>query len=147
MITLSINFYFWVPMGILIVVFLFAFYKRYKMIKGMTDTPDSEKLKILSDKNFKSTIANGISLVDFWVPWCMPCKIQGPIVSEVADEIGDKVNVCKLDVDQNKRTASEYKIRSIPTIWIFKNGKVVKQFTGVKTKNVLIKALKEELDR
>lgn len=134
-------------MGILIVVFLFAFYKRYKMIKGMTDMPDSEKLKILSDKNFKSTIANGVSLVDFWAPWCTPCKIQGPIVSEVANEVGDEVNICKLDVDKNKRTAAEYKIRSIPTIWIFKDGKAVKQFTGVKTKNVLLKAIKVELER
>lgn len=140
------NLYFWVPMGILIVIFLFAFYKRYKMIKGMTEGPDSEKLKILTDKNFKSTIANGISLVDFWAPWCTPCKIQGPIVSEVAEEIGDEANICKLDVDQNKRTASEFKIRSIPSIWIFKDGKPVKQFTGVKTKNVLLKALKEQLD-
>ena len=132
-------------MGILVVVFLFAFYKRYKMIKGMTEGSDSEKLKILSDANFKAVTKKGISLVDFWAPWCTPCKIQGPIVSEVAEELGDKANICKLDVDQNKKIAGELKIRSIPTIIIFKDGKPVKQFLGIKTKKVLIKGVKEAL--
>jgi thioredoxin 1 len=140
---LSINLYFWVPMGILIIAFVFAFFKRYKMIKGMTGGPDSDNLKILTDANFKVVTGKGISLVDFWAPWCTPCKIQGPIVSQVADEIGDKVNVCKLDVDKNKRVAGSLKIRSIPTIIIFKDGKAVKQFVGVKTKNILLKALNE----
>lgn len=139
------NLYFWIPFGIFIVIFLFAFYKRYKMIKGMTEGPDSDKLKILNDANFKAVTGKGLSLVDFWAPWCTPCKIQGPIVSELAEEIGDRVNICKLDVDKNKRTAGELKIRSIPTIIIFKDGKPIKQFIGVKTKNVLLKALKEEL--
>ena len=145
MTTLSINFYFWIPMGILIVVFLFAFYKRAKMLKGMTEGPTSDKLKILTDANFNAVTAKGISLVDFWAPWCTPCKIQGPIVSQVAEEIGDKANICKLDVDKNKRIAGKLKIRSIPTIIIFKDGKPIKQFIGVKTKNVLLKALNEEL--
>ena len=142
---LSINLYIWIPVGIFIMVFLFAFYKRAKMIKGMTEGPDSDKLKILTDANFKAVTGKGISLVDFWAPWCTPCKIQGPIVSQVADEIGEKANICKLDVDKSKRVAAKLKIKSIPTIIIFKDGKPVKQFIGVKTKNVLLKALKEEL--
>lgn len=139
------NLYFWIPFGILVVVFLYAFYKRYKMIKAMTDMPDSEKLKNLTDSTFKTVTAKGISLVDFWAPWCTPCKIQGPIVSEVAEELGDRTNVCKLNVDENKKVASELMIRSIPSIIIFKDGEIVKQFTGVKTKNILLKALKAEL--
>jgi thioredoxin 1 len=122
-----------------------AFIKRYKMIKSMSNAVDSEKLNILTDANFQRTISKGVTLIDFWAPWCTPCKIQGPIVSEVAEEIGDKANICKLDVDQNKKTAAKLKIRSIPTIMIFKDGKAVKQFVGVKTKSVLMKALLSDL--
>ena len=132
-------------MGILIVVFLFAFYKRYKMIKEIKNTPDSDKLKILRDSNFKNTISKGVSLVDFWAEWCTPCKIQGPIINEVAETIGDEANICKLDVDTYKKTASQYGIRSIPTILIFKDGELAKKFTGVKNKGVLIKAVKDLL--
>lgn len=112
----------------------------------MTEMPDSEKLINLSDADFKKVTAKGVSLVDFWAPWCTPCKIQGPIVSELAEEIGDKASICKLNVDQNKIVASELMIRSIPSIIIFKDGEIVKQFTGVKTKNILLKVIKSELN-
>ena len=140
------NLYFWIPIAILFILLIAAFVKRYKMFKNMANATDSEKLIILTDANFQKTISKGVTLVDFWAPWCTPCKIQGPIVSEVAEEIGDKANICKLDVDQNKKTAAKLKIRSIPTIMIFKNGKPVKQFVGVKTKSVLLKAINSLLD-
>lgn len=115
------------------------------MIKGMKDMPESDKLLILRDSNFKNTISKGVTLVDFWAAWCTPCKIQGPIVNDVAESIGDKANICKLDVDSNKKTAAQYGIRSIPTIIIFKDGQIAKKFTGVKTKGVLLKAVNELL--
>jgi thioredoxin 1 len=139
------NLYFWIPFGILIIVFLFAFIKRYKMIKELKDLPESDKLKILTDANFKKTISKGVTLVDFWASWCTPCKIQGPIVNEVAEVLGDEANICKMDVDANKKSPGEYSIRNIPTIIIFKNGKPVKKFVGVKTKAVLLKAINEHL--
>ena len=104
---------------------------------------ESDKLRNLTDANFQGTINKGITLVDFWAPWCTPCKIQGPIVSDVADEIGDKAKIGKLNVDENKKTAAKYGIRSIPTIYIFKDGEPVKKFVGVKTKTVLVKAINE----
>ncbi|RLD40426.1 MAG: thioredoxin [Bacteroidetes bacterium] len=107
----------------------------------MSNATNSEKLIILTDATFQKTISKGVTLVDFWAPWCTPCKIQGPIVSEVAEAIGDKASICKLDVDQNKKIASKLKIRSIPTIIIFKDGEPVKQFIGVKTKAVLLKSV------
>ena len=140
------NLYFWIPMGILGLLLIAALVKRYKMFKNMSNAVDSENLIILTDSSFQKTISNGVTLVDFWAPWCTPCKIQGPIVSEVAEAIGDKASICKLDVDQNKKTASKLKIRSIPTIIIFKNGEPVKQFIGVKTKAVLVKAIKSLLE-
>jgi thioredoxin 1 len=140
------NLYFWIPVGILGLLLVMAFIKRYKMIKSMSNAVDSEKFIILTDASFQKTISKGVTLVDFWAPWCTPCKIQGPIVSEVAEEIGDKANICKLNVDQNQKTSQKLKIRSIPTIMIFKDGEPVKQFVGVKTKGVLLKAIQSLLD-
>ncbi len=107
--------------------------------------PASEHIKILDDSNFDNTVRTGVSLVDFWAEWCGPCKVQGPIVDEVADEMGDAANVCKLDVDKNPRTSQKFGIRNIPTILILKDGKPVEKFVGVKQKQVLLKAIKSHL--
>lgn len=127
--------------------FLIWFYSRYrKMLKTMTSGTESEKLVILTDANFKAQTKSGIALVDFWADWCTPCKIQGPIINELAEEAKFNVKICKLDVQNNQRTAQELMIRSIPTIIIFKDGKVVKQLVGVKTKSILEKTLKEIIE-
>ncbi|NQU33504.1 MAG: thioredoxin [Bacteroidetes bacterium] len=102
---------------------------------------DSPNLIILTDSSYKKQIKTGVTLIDFWAPWCMPCKVQGPIISDVANEMADKAAICKINIDQNKRAAAEFGVRSIPTIIIFKNGKIVKQLVGVKSKAVLVKAL------
>lgn len=138
--------YWLIPVIILVALLVVSFYKRYKMIKNMdSNNVDSESLVIFRDSNFKHQIKSGVTLVDFWAPWCMPCKIQGPIVSEVADEMAGKATIGKLNIDENKRTAANLGIRNIPTIIIFKDGKVADKLVGVKTKNVLIKAVKAQL--
>lgn len=139
------NVVFWVILGIFIAVLIAAFYKRYKMIAKMSNTPDSEKLIILTDANFKKKISKGVSLVDFWAEWCTPCKIQGPVVSELAEDMSDQVQICKLDVQNNQKVAKELGIRNIPTILIFKDGKVVNKYVGVKPKPVLMKGIKSAL--
>ncbi len=135
----------WSFIALLFIALVWAFYKRYKMLKDYDPANDSDKLVILTDANFKRTIAKGVTLVDFWAVWCTPCKIQGPIVSEVAEELSDKAKIAKLDVQTHQKTAQQLGIRNIPTIIIFKDGKVVQQFVGVKTKSVLVKAVKEAL--
>jgi thioredoxin 1 len=122
----------------------FILYSFIKARRRM-NRPASENVKILDDVNFESTVKNGVSLVDFWAAWCGPCKVQGPIVDEVADEIGQEANVCKVDVDQNPKISQKYGIRNIPTILVLKNGNPVEKFVGVKPKHVLIKAIKAHL--
>ena len=122
----------------------FIIYTFIKNRKRMSKPP-SVNVKILTDQNFSSTIKSGVSLVDFWAAWCGPCRVQGPIVDEIADEIGDKAKICKLDIDQHKKIAGQLGIQSIPTILIFKDGKMVQKFVGVKTKTTLIKAIESHL--
>lgn len=96
-----------------------------------------------TDKNFDSDVlkSNKPVLIDFWAVWCQPCKMQSPIVEDVAHTIGDKAVVGKLNVDENPNTAQKYGIMSIPTIMIFKDGQMAKQWVGVQSKETLLKEL------
>lgn len=118
----------------------YIFYKFVKIRKVMNQPP-SENLTILTDANFESTIKSGITLVDFWAEWCGPCRVQGPIINELADEIDGKAKISKLDIDKNQQTAQKYGIQSIPTILIFKDGKQVEKLVGVKPLRALMKSL------
>ncbi|OGH06983.1 MAG: thioredoxin [Candidatus Levybacteria bacterium RBG_16_35_11] len=90
----------------------------------------------LTDSTFDSEVLKSETpvLVDFWAPWCPPCRILGPVIEELANEFKDKVKVGKLDVDQNQQTASKYGIMSLPTVLLFKDGKPIKSLVGVQSK-------------
>jgi len=103
----------------------------------------AKSVKDLQDSEFAATVASGTVLVDFWAPWCGPCRMQGPILEEVAAAIGDKAVIAKVNVDSSQETASKYGVQSIPTLIIFTNGKPVKQFVGVQQKDTLIAALEQ----
>ena len=80
-------------------------------------------------------------LVDFWAPWCNPCKLIGPIIDELATDYAGKVKMTKINVDDNQQLASQFGIRGIPTVMIFKDGKVTGSFVGVRPKEDLVTAL------
>ncbi|MBP6920867.1 MAG: thioredoxin [Candidatus Omnitrophica bacterium] len=92
-----------------------------------------------TDANFKSEVLESLTpvLVDFWATWCGPCRMVAPVVEEIAKEYDGKVKVGKVDVDENSRTASDFGIMSIPTIMLFKNGKVMEQVVGALSKGQL----------
>ena len=102
-------------------------------------------VQTLSDETFKETIKNGVTLVDFWAEWCGPCRMQGPIIEQLAGKIGERAKIAKLDVDEAKTIAAQYKVMSIPTIIIYKDGEVIKQFVGVQNEITLAGAIDEAL--
>ncbi len=121
----------------------FIVFNYYRM-KNMKPVADSKKIKVLGSKNFKPAISRGVTLVDFWAPWCAPCKIVAPILNEIA-ESENRVTIAKVNVDMQKQLAQKYKIRNIPTLVMFKNGKEVRRYVGVKTKKFLEKEIASEL--
>ena len=91
----------------------------------------------VNDSSFKEEIGSGLTLVDFWAPWCGPCKMIAPILEELAPEVEGKANIAKLNVDENQATASEYEVMSIPTLILFKDGEPVDKVVGFQPKEQL----------
>jgi thioredoxin 1 len=99
----------------------------------------SDNIIELDSSNFDSTISDTSTpvVVDFWAPWCGPCKAIGPILDEIANELGDAVKICKVNVDNNSEIAGKFDIRAIPTILVFKEGKVSETIVGLVEKDAL----------
>lgn len=99
----------------------------------------SDTIIELDSSNFEAVITGGSTpiVVDFWAPWCGPCKAIAPILEELAQELGDAVKICKVNVDNNSDIAGKYEIRAIPTILIFKDGKIADTLVGLSSKEDL----------
>lgn len=101
--------------------------------------------KILGKDNFNDTIANGVTLVDFWAEWCGPCRMQLPILEEVSEEIGEKATVGKINVDHELELAQRFGVQSIPTLILFKDGEIVDKMVGVQAKETLFDKINNAL--
>ena len=95
-------------------------------------------MKELNTNNFDTEIKQGITLVDFWAPWCGPCMMQGPILEGVAEKVGNKAKIGKLNIDNAPSVAGKFGIVSIPTLILFKDGAQVQRFVGVRQEEELI---------
>ncbi|RLC48305.1 MAG: thioredoxin [Candidatus Cloacimonadota bacterium] len=102
---------------------------------------------VITDANFdKEVLQHTVPvLVDFGAEWCTPCTMIEPIISEIANDYDNRIKVCKLNVDENPKLASRYQIRSIPTLLIFNNGKIVEQLVGVQPKDKIIEKINNYL--
>jgi thioredoxin 1 len=109
------------------------------------------KIKIMADgiidltsENFNSTTSQkGVVLVDFWAPWCGPCKMLGPVLTKVATALKGKAVIAKVNVDENQELAAQFQVTSIPAMFIFKDGQPVKQLMGLKSEADITKAIEE----
>jgi len=101
----------------------------------------------LTDATFDQEVLKSAvpALVDFWAPWCGPCKMLGPVIEELAAEYAGKVKICKVNTDENPGAASTYKISAIPTVLLFKGGKLVQELVGLQSKDALKRHLDELL--
>ncbi len=102
----------------------------------------------INDSSFETDIlkSDKPALVDFWAAWCGPCRAIAPVVKELAGEYADRLNVAKMNVDENPTTPGKYGIRAIPTLLFFKDGKLVDQVTGAVSKNIIESSIKKILE-
>ena len=88
----------------------------------------------LNNDNFEATVKEGVSLVDFWAPWCGPCRMIAPVIEELAEEFEGKASICKVNTDEQQDLSVKFGVRSIPTILIMKDGEVVDTMVGAASK-------------
>lgn len=99
----------------------------------------------VNDATFKETIGEGVKLVDFWAPWCGPCKMIAPVLEEVSADLDGKADIVKLNVDENQATAAEFGVMSIPTLILFKDGEEVDKVVGFQPKEQLTALIEKHL--
>ena len=127
--------------GILGVIVLYIYNMRRKM-KNTPMVEDHEKIVTLTDKNFNVQTKNRVILVDFWASWCAPCRMMAPVLNDVASELEGDLFVGKANIEQYQSLAQKFGVRSIPTMILFKNGKEVNRYVGIKSKDFLLKEIK-----
>jgi len=104
---------------------------------------------IFTDKNFSEEVLKNqqLILVDFWAEWCMPCQMITPIVQEIANEFGEKIKVGKLNVDENPLISATFSVDAIPTLILFKNGKIIQKFVGVQPKEIIAEVINSVIEK
>lgn len=111
-------------------------------LKNIPSVGSHASILELTDKNFQFQTKDKLVLVDFWASWCAPCRMMAPVLNDVAVELPEDSFVGKVDVEANQTLAQKYQVRSIPTMILFKNGKEVSRFVGIKSKEFLLQQIK-----
>ncbi len=129
--------------GVVVLVFVAYLYFAVRKMKNVPMVADGAKIKVLNDKNFNQQIKSGVILVDFWASWCAPCKMMAPVLNEISEELTGNNFVGKLNVEQYQSISAKYKVRNIPTMILYKNGKEINRFVGVKQKAFLLQHIQK----
>jgi len=105
----------------------------------------SELVQEVNSADFKKLISKAVTLVDFWAPWCGPCRMQVPILEDMAESVKDKVKIAKVNVDEAADIAEQFGVQAIPTLLLFKDGNEIQRFIGMQTKETLLDAISSSL--
>ena len=124
--------------GILILIFIGLFLAARIRMKNTPMVEDHENIIVLTEKNFNQQTKNKVILVDFWASWCAPCKVMAPVLNEIAAELSGNLFIGKVNVEEFRILAQKHRIRNIPTMILFKNGRESERFVGIKSKEFLI---------
>jgi thioredoxin 1 len=126
---------------LLIAAFVIITFTAKAKMKNLPLVPDHDKILTLTDVNFQNQIKNNVVLVDFWASWCAPCRMMAPVLNDVANELTGNSRIAKVNIEQYQSLAQKFKVRSIPTLILLKNGIEVNRFVGIKSKDFLLQQL------
>jgi len=130
-----------IVIGLLIATVVIFRYIAMAKMKNIPLVADHAKLLTLTDQNFQQQTKNKVVLVDFWATWCAPCRMMAPVLNDVATELKGNSHVGKVDIQQYQSLANKFKVRSIPTLILFKNGTEINRFVGIKSKDFLLEEI------
>jgi len=132
-----------IVIGLLIAAFFILRFIAMSKLKNTSLVADHAKVLTLTDKNFQQQTKNKVVLVDFWATWCAPCRMMAPVLNEVADGLSGNTHVGKVNIEQYQSLAQKFKVRSIPTLILFKNGAEINRFVGMKSKDFLLQQIQK----
>ena len=130
-----------IVIGIIIATVVLLRFLTMRKIKNTPMVADHEKVLTLTDLNFQQQTKGKLVLVDFWASWCVPCRMMAPVLNEVASELPGNARVGKVDIEKHQNLAQKFRVRSIPTLILFKNGTEINRFVGIKSKEFLLKEI------
>lgn len=130
-----------IVIGVLILTFFVFRTVAMAKIKNTPMVADHANVLTLTEKNFQQQTKNKVVLVDFWATWCAPCRMMAPVLNDVASELSGNSHVGKVNIEQYQSLAQKFRVRSIPTLILFKNGAEINRFVGIKSKEFLLKEI------
>jgi len=130
-----------IVIGVIVVAFFIFRTIAMAKIKNTPMVADHEKVLTLTEQNFQQKTKGKLVLVDFWAGWCSPCRIMVPVLNDVASELNGNSHIGKVDIQQYQSLANQFKVRSIPTLILLKNGTEINRFVGIKSKDFLLKEM------
>ena len=130
-----------IVIGVLITSFIIFRYIAMAKIKNTPLVADHANVLTLTEQNFTQQTKNKVVLVDFWATWCAPCRMMAPVLNDVASDLSGNSKVGKVNIEQFQSLAQKFRVRSIPTLILFKNGIEINRFVGIKSKEFLLKEI------